>query len=99
MYQEIDSYELKNIMNSKNINLIDIRDSYIYSFGTIGDAKNIPFNYLMTNPNDYLDSNKEYYIFCNSGNSSYKLCQYLSKLGYNVFNIIDGYQGYEDSLK
>ena len=46
MYQEIDSYELLDIMKSKKINLIDIRDSYIYSLGTITGAKNIPLNYL-----------------------------------------------------
>lgn len=97
MYQEIDSYELKDIMKNKSINLVDIRDSYIYSFGTIKNAKNIPYNYLITNPGDYLDSDEEYYIFCNSGNSSYKLCKYLSKLGYSVYNIIDGYEGYKDS--
>ena len=98
MYQEIDSYELIDVMSKENINLIDIRDSYIYSSGTIKNAKNIPLNYLLTNPRDYLNANDKYYIFCNSGNSSFKLCQYLSKLGYNVVNIIDGYQGYKDSI-
>ena len=56
MYQEIDSYELFDIMKRKDINLIDIRDEYIYSSGTIGNAKNIPQNYLITNPNDYFDA-------------------------------------------
>lgn len=96
MYQEIDSYELNELLKTTNINLIDIRDSYEFSFGTIGNAKNIPFNYLMLNPSDYLNLEETYYIFCNSGINSYKLCKYLTKLGYKVFNVIGGYSGYED---
>lgn len=98
MYQEIDSYELLDIMKSEKINLIDIRDSYIYSLGTITGAKNIPLNYLLVNPNDYLDNSSTYYVFCNHGNNSKKLCNFLSRKGYQVINIIDGYQGYKDSI-
>ena len=35
MYKEIESYDLRRIIRKNNINLIDIRDSYIYSSGTI----------------------------------------------------------------
>lgn len=98
MYQEIDSYELLDITKKKNIELIDIRDSYIYSSGTIGNAKNIPLNYLLINPDDYLDKSRTYYIFCNSGNNSRRLCEILARKGYRVINIVDGYQGYKDSI-
>lgn len=98
MYQEIDSYDLIDVMKKTNINLIDIRDSYIYSSGTIKTAKNIPFNFLLTNPNDYLNKNETYYIFCNSGNNSSRLCRTLANQGYRVVNIVDGYQGYKDSI-
>lgn len=98
MYQEIDSYELFDIMKRKDINLIDIRDEYIYSSGTIGNAKNIPQNYLITNPNDYLNYNDTYYIFCSHGNNSRRLCDFLSKRGFHVVNIVDGYYGYKGSI-
>lgn len=98
MYKEIDSYQLKKILNQENVNLIDIRDNYLYSFGTIGNAKNIPVNFLITNPSNYLDKNEVYYIFCNYGSTSTRLCEILSKSGYSVVNIIDGYQGYKDSI-
>lgn len=98
MYQEVDSYELLDIMKENKINLIDIRDSYVYSKGTIEYARNIPLNYLLINPNDYLENSKIYYIFCNYGNNSKRLCDILSKRGYQVVNIVDGYQGYKDSM-
>ena len=98
MNKQIDSYSLRRLLKTNNINLIDIRPSYIYSSGTIGNAKNVPANYLMTNPTDYLNKDNEYYIFCNYGNTSTIVCSYLEKLGYNVVNVIDGYQGYKDSI-
>ncbi len=98
MYQGIYSYELVDIMDNDNINLVDIRDPYVFSLGTIKNAKNIPFNNLILNPTNYLDKKKKYYLFCNSGSNSYNLCNYLTRLGYNVINIIDGYQGYRDSV-
>ncbi len=99
MYQEIDSYELIDMMKKENLNLIDIRDSYISSSGTIANAKNIPLNFLITNPSDYLNYNDTYYIFCERGSNSRRLCSFLHRKGYHVVNILDGYQGYKDSIK
>lgn len=99
MYKEIDSLELNEILRrNNNINLIDIRDSYSYISGSIANAKNIPSSYLISNPDKYLDKNKDYYLFCNYGSTSRRLCQYLTRLGYQVINITDGYKGYEDSI-
>ncbi len=95
MYQEIDPNEL---INKTNINLIDIRDYYIYSSGTIKGARNIPYNFLFTNPEDYLNKNEVYYIFCSQGITSRKLCRYLASKGYKVVNIIGGYKAYRDSI-
>lgn len=98
MYKEIDTYELIDLLNSKSVNLIDIRDNYIYSKGTIKNAKNIPTNSLITNPEIYLNKNEYYYIFCNYGTTSRSLCDYLSRQGFKVINIIGGYHSYlEDS--
>ncbi len=96
-FDEISSKKLKSIMNN-SINLIDVRDNYSYSLGTIDNSINIPANLLLSNPSSYLDKNKKYYIFCNSGNTSFKVCNYLSRLNYDVVNIVDGYQGYRDSI-
>lgn len=98
MFQQINSYELIELIDSKKINLIDIRDSYAYSCGTIKDAKNIPYNFLIIDHSKYLDKKDTYYIFCSSGSTSYKVCDQLSRLGYKVVNIIGGYKEYKDSI-
>lgn len=98
MMEEIDTYQLIDIMKKKPIHLIDIRDNYKFSEGSIASAKNIPSNFLLTNPEEYLDLNKEYYIFCNHGSTSRRVCEILSRRGYHVINISGGYTSYlEDS--
>ncbi len=87
--------ELNEKLKNENINLIDIRDQVNYQSGTIGNAVNIPVNTLITNYGRYLNKNDKYYIFCNYGSTSSKLCSFLRKNGYNVVNLIGGYQAYK----
>ena len=75
-----------------NLNIIDIRNEQSYNNNHIPGAINIPYNKIIANPNMYLDRTKKYYIYCQKGNSSLKLCNYLTTLGYNVINIIGGYE-------
>ena len=77
------------------INIIDIRDKYLYNLENIPNSINIPINYLMINPENYLNKDEEYYIYCNCGISSKKLCEYLIPKGYNVINIKGGYRTYK----
>ena len=98
MNKEIDSYSLNSLMKTKKLNIIDIRDNYKYQQGSIDGSINIPTNYLITNPEDYLNHNEKYYIFCNYGSTSNDLCRYLTSKGYNVVNLIGGYIGYKDSI-
>ena len=48
----------------------------------------------MTLPEEYLSKNKKYYIYCNSGTNSRKLCLHLTNLGYDVVDLIGGYKDY-----
>lgn len=77
------------------IKLIDIRDKYQYNLGNIPTSKNIPANFLLTNPALYLNSEDTYYIYCEFGNTSSKLCKKLHNKGYKVVNIIGGYNEYK----
>ena len=77
------------------LNIIDIRDGYLYNMGNIPNSKNIPMNFLTMNPSNYLNTNDVYYIYCNSGINSKKTCEILSSMGYNVVNIIGGYNEYK----
>lgn len=78
-----------------NLNIIDIRDGYLYNIGNIPNSKNIPMNFLLMNPSNYLEYGKTYYIYCNFGHNSKKVCESLTLKGYNVINIIGGYNEYK----
>ena len=49
---------------------------------------------LLNNPEKYLDPNLTYYIYCQKGTSSKTLAQVLRVKGYQVFNIIGGYEAW-----
>ncbi len=74
--------------------IIDIREPYEYKTGSLSSAKNIPMDKLVTDPNQYLDKDKTYYIMCQSGGRSSRTCQYLSKQGFDVINVAGGIDSY-----
>lgn len=91
---DISIRELKKLLNSHNINLIDIRNSNLYNRGTIANAINIPMNELLYNIEKYLNKNSEYYLFCSNGSGSKILSNLLNNIGYKTFNIVGGYNEY-----
>lgn len=78
-----------------NVRIIDIRDKYQYNLGNIPTSKNIPKNFLLSNPSEYLNFNDIYYIYCQYGSTSAKVCNELNKKGYKVVNVIGGYNEYK----
>lgn len=78
-------------MKLDNINIIDIRNSQSYNNNHIFGAINVPYNELI-NKTNILDRNKKYYIYCQRGNLSQKICIYLTSLGYDVVNLLGGYE-------
>jgi rhodanese-related sulfurtransferase len=101
MYDSIDINEIdqihitsNNTIDSNQRILIDIRDKYEYILGNIKGSVNIPYNYLALMPENYLNLTSIYYIYCDSGNKSRKLCLHLKQLGYKVIDLIGGYQNY-----
>ncbi|MDS0525185.1 rhodanese-like domain-containing protein [Clostridium sp. SHJSY1] len=82
-----------------NVDLIDIREKYEYSSGSIKTAKNIPMGELLDNPEKYLKKDKEYYIMCQSGGRSARACGTLSSQGFNVINVSGGMGAYRGSKR
>ena len=76
------------------INLIDLRSSLNYNNNHIEGAKNIQYNDIISEPGKYLNKYEKYYLYCQKGIKSYKACAYLSKYGYNVVNILGGYESW-----
>ena len=87
---------IENIIDRlNNLNIIDIRDSYLFNIGKIPNAKNIPMNFLLMNPENYLNKEDTYYIYCNFGINSKRVCKELNDKGYDVININGGYNSYK----
>ena len=76
------------------INLIDIRSVEKYNNNHIKNAKNIAMDALIVNPSIYLSKNEKYYIYCQKGISSKKICSILRKFGYEVYSIEGGYEAW-----
>ncbi len=85
---EIEKEELKNLTN---INLIDIREHYLYERGHMKNAKNIPLRTLKNMPDKYLSKEKIYYLICESGFNSKRLSKILNSKGYTTYSIKGGY--------
>lgn len=83
---------LKNL-DSKKI-LIDIRAKYKYLLDHIPSSINVQENEILINPSRYLDFNHEYVLYCDYGNRSKKVVNYLNGKGYKVYNLVGGYNSY-----
>lgn len=90
MVSSISIKELMNIIDS--VNIIDIRSNQNYNNNHIPGSINISMEKLIIDPKQYLKSNLIYYIYCQKGLSSGKVCQILNRLGYRTINIIGGYE-------
>lgn len=91
MVENISVFELKRL---RNINIIDIRSIEKYNNRHIDNAINIPLEQLLINFNKYLDKNMKYYIYCQKGIQSKKMCQILKNNGFNSVNILGGYEAW-----
>lgn len=86
--------ELMKKMGFESLDIIDIRDQYKYQMGHIPQARNVPMNFLLTIPENYIDKNKTYYLCCEFGSRSKRCANELNHLGYHAVNIEGGYQEY-----
>lgn len=82
----------------KDFNIIDIRPRESYLKGHIYNAENISMNLLLNMPDRYLNKNITYYIYCNSGYNSEKCCKLLDMIGYDVVDVIGGYNAFISSI-
>ena len=51
-------------------------------------------HYNILTPEEYLSKNRRYFIYCDSGSKSRKLCLHLSNLGYDVVDLVGGIKEY-----
>ena len=76
------------------VNIIDVRIVENFNRSHIPNAINVPSDLLLANPKKYLNFQDTYYIYCQKGLTSSKLCTLLRSQGYKAINIIVGYEEY-----
>ena len=86
---EIDYEDIKYL---DNINIIDIREHYLYERDHLKESINIPLRVLRTMPDKYLSLDKTYYLICETGFNSKRLSTILNNKGYHTYSIKSGYE-------
>ncbi|WP_240184660.1 rhodanese-like domain-containing protein [Staphylococcus aureus] len=82
--------ELKNIVEKKGKQFIDVRTVGEYRGNHMKGFQNIPLNELASKANQ-LDKNKEVIVICQSGMRSKQAAKMLKKLGFQqVINVSGG---------
>lgn len=84
----------EDLFNLKNPNIIDIRSLEKYNDNHVPGSINIDYNLLLSNPQNYLNKDLNYYIYCQRGITSKKTAELLRIYGYKAFSIIGGYEYY-----
>lgn len=95
----MNNISIEQLLRLHNPIIIDIRYKYDYNKGYIPTAINIPFYQLERNYIHYLNPIDIYYLYCDSGDKSKEICNYLLNKNYNTINIIGGYEAYNNYLK
>lgn len=90
----MENISIEELKKLSDINLIDIRSREKYNNNHIMNAKNIVLEELLIRPEKYLNKFEKYYIYCQRGIQSRKLCQILLNQGYCVANIMGGYESW-----
>lgn len=89
--------DLDNLIGK--VNIIDIREQYEFSGGSLKTSKNIPMGDLLNRPDKYLQKGETYYIMCQSGARSSRTTKFLAKQGYHVINVSGGFGSYVGAKK
>ena len=74
--------------------LIDIREQHEYRMGHIPNSINVSKDLLELVPEQYLNKNKKYILYCDTGPISINLSNELNKLGYHTTYLKGGYSAW-----
>ncbi|WP_071394959.1 rhodanese-like domain-containing protein [Bacillus tuaregi] len=88
--KNISTIELKNELNSKNKQFIDVRTPGEYKGRSIRGFKNIPLHQLSQKAEKELSKDKEVIVICQSGMRSQKASKQLKKLGFTKVTNVKG---------
>ncbi len=85
------SININELDINANNKVIDIREHSEIKGGMMEGAIHIPMNGLLLNPDQFLNKDEVYYIYCQGGGRSANVCMVLSSQNYQVVNLEGGY--------
>ncbi|WP_162426651.1 rhodanese-like domain-containing protein [Pontibacter pudoricolor] len=91
-YEDLDGTTFKTkYNNTTKAELLDVRTASEFASGTIPGARNLD----VTSPQfqqalKTLDKDKEYFVFCRSGNRSGSACDLMTAQGFKAYNLSGG---------
>jgi rhodanese-related sulfurtransferase len=91
--KSITTLQLKVLLDKEEIQLLDVRTPKEVKQGFIKTAKfaNYFDDHFFEKAAKQLDKNKVVYLYCRSGNRSGKSAKILKEKGFNVYNVLGGY--------
>lgn len=85
-------YEIEDLVKNEEY-ILDVREEYEVSNGSIKNVVNIPLGQLRDRLNE-IPKDKKIYVCCQVGLRGYIACTILNQYGYNTSNIDGGYKTY-----
>lgn len=91
--KSISTFTLKILLAEENIQLLDVRSPKEIKSGFIKTAKfaNYFDDDFYEQAQKQLDKTKPVYLYCRSGNRSGKSAKILQENGYDVYNVLGGF--------
>lgn len=88
-YENLKGKDFKaKFVATHNAVLLDVRTPGEFRSGSIKGARNLDMmSPAFVSKVETLDKNKEYFLFCRSGNRSAQACHYMAKKGFKVYNL------------
>jgi rhodanese-related sulfurtransferase len=86
----ISTADLKNVLNDKSKQFVDVRTPGEFIGNHIRGFKNIPLRQLSQKAEKELSKDKEVIVICQSGMRSQQASKMLSNLGFKVTNVRGG---------
>ncbi len=104
--KELFPWDLEEIMQEREVMLLDVREPYEYEAMHIAGSINVPrgvletaceYDYEETLPELVAARDKEIVVVCRSGNRSVFVCDVMQQMGYdNVSSLKTGLRGWAD---
>ena len=98
-YHKISAQEAKEMMESQDVIIVDVRTHEEYNEGYIENAILIPNESISEAPRELPDKDAIILVYCRSGKRSKKAAAILSKKGYIIYDLDKGFIGWEEADK